>query len=84
MCCIISWLAISTVMFYISGSSVRTAVEFPIKWLEQRSKLVKTEKVMTGKALKFVGIKCDLNTTSRRVLNTPARGCGKIIFDCQI
>ena len=38
-------------MFYISGSSVRTDVDFP-----KRSRLVKTEKVMAGKALKFVGI----------------------------
>ena len=43
-------------MFYISGSSVRTAIDFLIK---ERSRLVKTEKLMTNKALKFVGIKCD-------------------------
>ena len=71
-------------MFHISGNYVRTAVDFSIyKWLEQRSRLVKTEKVMVGKALKLVGIKCDL-ITSRQVLNMPARVCGKGIFDCQI
>ena len=41
-------------MFYISGSSVRTSVDFLIK---ERSRLVKTEKLMANKALKFVGIK---------------------------
>ena len=65
-------------MFYVSGSSVRTAVE-----LEQRSRLVKTEKVITGKALKFVDIKHDL-IMSRRVLNTPVRVSDKGIFDFQI
>ena len=37
---------------YISGSSVRTAVNFLIK---EGTRLVKTEKLMTNKALKFVG-----------------------------
>ena len=44
--------------YAVSGSSVRTAVDFP-----NRSRLVKTEKVIAGKALKFVefvGIKRDL------------------------
>ena len=70
-------------MFYTSGSSIRTAVDFPIKWLEQRSRLVKTEKVKAGKALKLAGIKRDL-IMSRRVLNTPTIVSGKGIFDCQI
>ena len=51
--------------------------------MEKRSRLVKTEKVMAGKALKLVGIKRDL-IMSRQVLNTPARVSGKGIFDCQI
>ena len=70
-------------MFYISSSSVRTAVDFPIKMVGIKSRFVKTEKVMAGKALKFV---CDL-ITSRWVLNTLARVSGKFgkrNFDCQI
>ena len=59
-------------MFYTSGSSIRTAVDFPIKMVEQRSRLVKTEKTMANKALKLAGIKHDL-IMSRRVLNTPTR-----------
>ena len=37
---------------YISGSSVRTAIDFLIK---ERSRLVKTKRLMVSKALKFVG-----------------------------
>ena len=51
--------------------------------MEERSRLVKTEKVMAGKALKFVGIKRDL-IMSRWGLNTPAKVSDKGIFDCQI
>ena len=51
--------------------------------MEQRSRLFKTKKVMSGKALKFVGIKLDL-IMSRWVLNTPARVSGRGIFDCQL
>ena len=51
--------------------------------MELRSRLVKTEKVMVGKTLK-VGIKLDLITTSRLVLNTSAKACGKGTFDWQI
>ena len=48
---------VSTVMFYISGSSVRTTVDFLIKMVGiKRSRLVKTKKVMAGKALKLAGI----------------------------
>ena len=71
-------------MFYISGRSVRTAVGFSIKMVGTKVQACyKTEKVMAGKALKFVCIKCDL-ITSRQVLNTSARLSGKGIFDCQI
>ena len=71
-------------MVYISSSSVRPAVDFPITWLEQRPRLVKTEKGMAGKTLSLLaGIKHDL-ITSRRVLNTLARVSGKGIFDCEI
>ena len=38
---------------------------------------------MAGKALKLVGINCDL-IMSRQVLDMPARVCSKGIFDCQI
>ena len=63
-------------MLYVSGSSDRTAVELSKKWLEQRSRLVKTEKVMAGKACWH---KRDL-ITSRWVLNTLARVSGKEIL----
>ena len=42
-------------------------------------RLVKTEKVMAGKALKLFGVKRDL-ITSRWVLNTLVRVCGKGIL----
>ena len=41
-------------MFYISGSSVRTTVDFPIKIDRTKARLVKTEKIMVGKTLKLV------------------------------
>ena len=52
--------------------------------MEQRFRLVKTDKVMAGKALKSVGINVILIMMSRRVLNMPVRVCDKGIFDCQI
>ena len=52
--------------------------------MELRSRLVKTEKVIAGKVLKFVGIKRDLIMMSRWVLNVPVGVYGKGIFDCQI
>ena len=41
-------------MFYTPDSSIRTAVDFPIKMVGSR--LVKIEKDMGGKDLMFVGI----------------------------
>ena len=57
-------------MFYLSGSSVRTAVDFLIKMVGKRFRLVKTEKVMASKTLKFVGINMIISSLimSRRML----------------
>ena len=66
-------------MFYISGSSVRTSVDFLTSMVGVRSRLVKTEKLMANKALSFLGQNVIIFNliASRQVLNSLTRVSGE-------